>query len=146
MQLGPESVDDFHSPVKQIHSEMLYNCKSLYVPQLSRERLSRACKMVLLGQRDLEENWGQRTREGRPYPSSSFCQDTDRAEPLQVWRELIQVLRSRDNLLGLFLLVPAFPEMLLHSLWGDRLPLPSSLQCWLCCYPPCRQVRKVNWT
>lgn len=58
MQLGLESVDEFHSPMNQIHSEMPYNCKSLYVPQLSRERLSRACKMVPLGQRDLEENGG----------------------------------------------------------------------------------------
>lgn len=84
MQLGLESVDEFHSPMNQIHSEMPYNCKSLYVPQLSRERLSRACKMVPLGQRDLEENGGgQRTREERPCPSSPFSQDTERAEPLQ---------------------------------------------------------------
>lgn len=77
--------------MSQIHSEMLCNCNSFYVSQFSRERLSRVCMMVPLGQRDLEENWGQRTREGRPCLSSSFSQDAGRAEPLQVWQELIQV-------------------------------------------------------
>lgn len=52
------SEDEFHSPVNEIHSEMLYNCKSLYVSQLSSERLSRACKMVPLGQQDRKEEHG----------------------------------------------------------------------------------------
>lgn len=110
----------------QTHSEMLYNCKSLYVSQLSRERLSRACKMVPLGQRDLEENWGQRTREGRPCPSSSFSQDADRAEPPQVCQE--ELANS--------LAVPSSACISLNAFAQPSrrtLPLPGSLQCWLCC-------------
>lgn len=62
-QLGhswDRSKDEFLSPVNKIHSEMLYNCKSLYVSQLSRERLSRACKMVPFGQQDRKEKGGGR--------------------------------------------------------------------------------------
>lgn len=64
---------------------MLYNCKSLYVSQLSRERLSRACKMVPLGQQDRKEKQGGAERSlpeyhRKPCPSSSFSQDTDRDE------------------------------------------------------------------
>lgn len=106
MQLGPESEDEFHSPVNEIHSEMLYNCKSPYMSQLSHERLSRAYKTVLPGQQDREENGrGVRGRGGKEaslsttgscgpaHPSARILTERSR----EIWQGPIRVLRNRDG-------------------------------------------------
>lgn len=105
MQLGLESVDEFHSPMNQIHSEMPYNCKSLYVPQLSRERLSRACKMVPLGQLDLEENGGggrepEKKGPAPAHPSARILKELSLSRPAETNTQKLRWLTC-----SLFLLV-----------------------------------------